>query len=1129
MKLTTTIKPLRTIFAASLLWMLFPLSVEAIDLKWNEAGSDQPLAEVLEELGVKYQVFFSYNAELLANVQVEFTYHEGESLDQAMSRLLANTPFDYETFGEKFFVVFEKSREGIRDSKKLRRSIEKISKLETKGNLNVLPQSGRTLDNIQRTAYYLTAKTLEKTVSGTVSNAAGEGLPGATVRAKGVNRGVLTDNLGKFELTLPDNVTTLIISYIGYETLEVEIAGRSVINIALNESVSLLDEVVVIGYGTQKKSDLTGAVSSVKSAEINAFPTTNVMQSLSGRAPGVQVLQSSGAPGGAVDVRIRGTNSIQGDNEPLYVVDGVPLAGQPTNINNADIQSVEILKDASATAIYGSRGANGVVIITTKAGFSGKTQVDFHTGYSVQSIIKRLDLMNASEYAQLHNIQAVNDGVAPYFTQAQIDAFGEGTDWQDLLFEQAPIWNTSLVVNGGDEKTQFSVGGSTFLQGGIIEGSDYNRYSFRTRFNHKIGDKIQVDVSMNTSRMRTGRKDSQGGARGTSLFNSVITSPPTASPYREDGAIFDFLALHPFVSPDQRNPLYDVKEDNRMIQANVVLGNISVSYNPTPSLTIKTLGGIENRDDRNDRYQTRNYRNSPGIAQVSTSQFTSLLSENTIAYNKSFAGKHNISAVGGFTYQNFLRTSLSASGSGFLSDVFETYNLGAAANSDIPASGFTESVLLSYLGRINYSLDNKYLLTVSFRTDGSSRFSEDNKWGYFPSGALAWRLSEEAFLKDNKLISNLKLRTSWGLTGSQAIEPYFTLNQLLPGNTIFGNDIFTTFAPGTRLPAGLKWETTEQIDMGVEIGILNNRLSLTADYYIKNTRDLLNVVGLPSSLGYTTTIQNVGTVQNRGLELGLDAYLFSGPGFNWNIYANAAFNRNEVKKLAGGKDILTNFVGILVLSDNLGILREGRPIGQFYGFLQDGYTENGSIKYKDLNGDGVINAEDKTYLGDPNPDVFFGFNSTMSFHGFQFTFFLQGAVGNEIFNVNAASSLDYGRGLNAPREVLTDHWTPSNPDAKYPVISRNSSAEVSDRFIEDGSFLRLKNVELAYSLPVAQLGAKALRQVQVYASGQNLLTATAYSWWDPEVNSRGVGTSGGVDHYSYPNAKSFTVGIRAGF
>jgi TonB-dependent starch-binding outer membrane protein SusC len=507
----------------------------------------------------------------------------------------------------------------------------------------------------------------------------------------------------------------------------------------------------------------------------------------------------------------------------------------------------------------------------------------------------------------------------------------------------------------------------------------------------------------------------------------------------------------------------------------------------------------------------------------------SRLNENTINYTKTFNGKHQISALLGFTYQDFETKFIAGSGVGFLSDAFETYSLQSSGTPGIPSSGYSKGVLLSYLGRLNYNLSEKYLFTFNFRTDGSSRYSEGNKWGYFPSGAVAWRVSEESFMHDQDVVSEMKLRGSWGVTGSQAISPYATLNQLFPGNTVFGNALYTTFAPSTTLPGDLKWETTEQFNVGLDLGLLNNRLFITADYYVKNTRDLLNTVRLPSSLGFNTTIQNIGEVQNKGIELGLDYKVLTG-AFRWDVSGNISFNRNKVVSLYNGADILGNFINVLVVGDNFSILREGRPIGQFWGYVEDGYNEQGRIRFKDLNEDGQINQNDKTYIGDPNPDFIYGLNSNMAFKNFELNIFVQGSQGNDIFNVSSiVSTMDFGQGMNMPKEVLYNRWTPQNPNAKYPLISRNTSARVSDRFVEDGSYMRLKNILLAYNLPIQSFGINWIKSAQVYVSGQNLLTLTKYSWWDPEVSSRGAGTQMGIDHFSYPVPKVFTVGLRAGF
>src|SRR5690554_2940183 len=715
-----------------------------------------------------------------------------------------------------------------------------------------------------------------RTITGTVTDAGGEPLIGVSVVIENSSSGTITDSDGRFSITVPSG-STLVFSYVGFESQTVPIGDQTEINITMSETVEALDEVVVIGYGTQRRSDLTGAVSQVSARDINAFPTTNVLQSLSGRAAGVQVSPTTGAPGAGLNVRIRGTNSIQGSNEPLYVVDGFPIFGNnPTVLNNTDIESIEVLKDASATAIYGSRGANGVVIITTKKGVAGETRVDLDLSYGQQELRKSLDLMNAAEYARFYNIQAVNDNVAEYFSQEEINRLGEGFDWQDFVFQKAPMQTATVNVNGGSENTQFSISGSYFGQEGIVKGSDYNRYSLRTNVDHKISDKFKVNLSSTFSNLKTARRDSDGGARGNSMIGAAISAAPSLTPFNNDGTYRVLANAYPFVAPDIINPINFINEQSNVIKANIFLANASFLYNPIPDLTIKVSGGMENRDDRTDIYTSRNFINSNGGASVSTSQFRSLLNENTISYSKTFNEKHEVSAVAGVTFQNFRTTFLTGSGVGFLSDISKSHDLGAAENPGIPGSGFSESVLLSYLGRLNYSFNNKYLFTVSFRSDGSSKYSEGNKWGYFPSGAIAWRMSEEDFLKDSRVISDLKLRASWGKTGSQAIEAYATLNRLESGKTAFGTELYTTFAPGTRLPGDLKWETTEQTDIGLDLGLFQNRILLTADYYIKNTRDLLNTVTLPSTLGFITTIQNIGKVQNKGFELTADANVFTG-------------------------------------------------------------------------------------------------------------------------------------------------------------------------------------------------------------------------------------------------------------
>jgi TonB-dependent starch-binding outer membrane protein SusC len=958
-------------------------------------------------------------------------------------------------------------------------------------------------------------------LSGRVTDENGQPLQGATVQLKGTSTSTASDVNGNFTIQVPETGGVLLISFVGFETVERAVSGIETVNVSLKRQIFETEEVVVIGYGTVRKRDVTGSISQVKSEEINAYPSANVLMSLSGRAPGIHIRQGSGAPGSGITVRIRGGNSILGGNEPLYVIDGFPINGNPTHLNNMDIESVEILKDATATAIYGSRGANGVVIITTKKGRAGRTVVDVETSYSSQRLVKKLDLMNAKEYAMFYNEQRANDNLSQYFTQAQIDGFGEGFDWQDLVFQTAPMSSTAVNVNGGTENTQFSLSGSMFSQEGIIKGSDYNRYSLVSSLNHKISNKFSVNVTSTLSRLITARRDNGGGNRGNSMIAAAVSAPPTLTPYNEDGSYRVLSTAYPFIATDIRNPLNFINEQSSQIRVNVALINAAVNYNITPDLVLKIAGGIENRDERTDVYTTTNFFNSLGSASVFAGQFTSLLNENTLTYKKTVNEKHRINALVGFTYQDFLNTSLSGGGTGFLSDIFETYDLGAAATAAVPGSNYIKSVLLSYLGRVNYNFDEKYLATISLRRDGSSRYSEGNKWGYFPSAAFAWRVSNEDFLSDNRTISDLKLRTSWGLTGSQAIDPYRTLNQLSAGRTVFNNSLANTFAPGTVYPGDLKWETTEQIDIGVDLGVLRNRLTLTADYYIKNTRDLLSRVILPSSMGYSSTTQNVGRIQNKGVELGLDADVIEG-AFSWNVNTNIAFNRNKVVELNNGEDLLRDNISMVVINDVTSILREGQPVGRFWGYREEGYDNKGDIIFSDLNHDGAITSDDKTYIGDPNPDFIYGLNSTMRFKTWELNVFFQGMKGNDIFNASAISNtLDYGFGLNMTKDVFNNRWTPTNTDAKYPRISNKTPIRVSDRMIEDGSYLRMKNIMLSYNLPLESMSIGWARSLQLYVSGQNLITFTNYSWWDPETNFR-------IDHHSYPGSKSVTFGIRAG-
>lgn len=967
-------------------------------------------------------------------------------------------------------------------------------------------------------------------VHGTVTNKDDKPLRNVSILAVGVKVGTATDANGHFSLTLPSgkNNIELEVSSIGYQTQRVKIGDQTEINITLEESVSELDE-VIIGYGTVKKRDLTGSVVQVKGADLNAFSAANPLLTLSGRAAGVQVKQVSGQPGEMAYIRIRGANSIQGSNDPLYVIDGIPT-DNPYLINNADIASMEILKDASSTAIYGSRGANGVVIITTKSGQVGPTKVSVESRYSIQQLRKKLALLNAEEYANFYNVLSANSGGQPIFTADMIKSYGKGTDWQDVVFRSAPTQDHTLTISGGNARTRFSLAGSLFDQQGIIENSSYKRYSGRMNFHHKVNDWMEVDFSTIATRSDQTLQSSAGARLGGSLIAAIITAPPIYKPYDDQGNLTIFRNVYPFVSSAMSNPLlYTKLTQGGTIKNEINTGGV-LTFRIIDGLRLKVRGGFVTRDIRGDTYRALEF-DQRGSASVSILNYTSALSENTLEYNRRLNKQHSFNILVGQTFQNFITKGLTGSAVDLLSDVTNTYNLASSRTPGIPGSSYKKSVLLSYLGRINYNYANFLLLTGSLRADGSSKYSVGQKWGYFPSFAIALNLKEKV-LSNIDFITDLKLRSSWGKTGSQAINEYATLNLLQPGFTIFGGDVRTvTLSPGSSFPSPLKWETTEQRDFGLDATFFDGRFRFVADYYKKVTTNLLSIVSMPTSTGYSSSVQNIGAMQNQGVEFSIDASVIKGKELKWDISGNISFNRNKIVKLYEGQDIITghfNFGGAQFV-DDIVVLREGEPLGMFYGYVEDGYTEGrygalSIIKYKDINNDGVINVSDKVKIGNPNPKFTYGFNTSLTYKAFSVGAYFQGTYGNDIANISGLSLYETPYRVNTFSEMPGNLATPDNPNAKYPQPEqRNLGLLFSKRFIENGSYLRMQHLELGYTL---QKGSKS---AYFFVSGENLLTITKYSWWDPEVNATGVDIVQGVDWNTYPRAKSYTFGAKLAF
>ncbi|RRB07808.1 SusC/RagA family TonB-linked outer membrane protein [Larkinella rosea] len=993
-------------------------------------------------------------------------------------------------------------------------------------------------------------------VSGRVTSETGEGLPGVSVVVKGSPRGTSTDAEGRYQLSVPNENVTLVFSFVGYASQEQVIGNRSVIDIQLVPDTKALNEVVVVGYGQVKKSDLTGAVATVPVEEIKKVAVTSLDQALQGRAAGVQITQNSGAPGGTTSIRIRGGNSIQGDNEPLYVIDGIPFkndgasSGSNFNVlstlNPSDIESISVLKDASSTAIYGSRGANGVVIITTKRGKAGKSTISFESYYGVQNVRRKYPVLNAREYAQFVNDANTNEGRPAVYTQAQVDAFGVGTDWQDEIFRQAPISNYQLSFSGGDEKTQYAVAGGYFKQNGIIVNSDFDRYSFRVNLDRKLTSKIKIGNSLTVNRTVTNQARSDGDLGSAGLVTiAALQFPPILPVTTPNGS---YLLTDPALAFTADNPVALARDNKNRNTAYRVFGNIFGDYQIIDGLSLRVSLGIDAVLQKQDSYLPRSV--SSGLAQggsatIYNAQSITWLNENLLTYTRTFNTIHNITALIGYTQQANRTESSRAQSRNFVNDNLGSSNLASGSVPLTPESGIGTWGLRSYLARINYGYKDKYLLTASFRTDGSSRFGTNKRNGYFPSAALAWRVSEEAFMKSSRVVNDLKVRLTYGATGNQdGVGNYPAYSLLGTQNYVFGNTVSTGLGPNQIANPDLSWETTTQADFGIDVGFLNNRITLTADAYLKRTKDLLLNVTVPSTSGFSSAIKNLGKVENKGLEFSISSRNIDG-AFKWNTDLNFASNRNKVLDIGGAPQIFAGSVANIGQGLNSGIIRVGEPLGSFFGYVTNGLYQTtdeltaltdpqarkpGDRKYADLNGDKKIDDNDRTIIGRAQPKFIGGISNTFSFKGFELTAFFQGVYGNNILNANRYELEYLNATTNQDRDVL-NRWTPTNTNTDIPRASTTRPANrVSTRQIEDGSYLRLKNLQLAYNLPTSVIQALKIQSVRVYVTAQNFLTWTSYSGYDPEVNRFGQDSrSQGFDYASYPATKTLLFGLNVGF
>ena len=959
-----------------------------------------------------------------------------------------------------------------------------------------------------------------KGVGGTVTDESGLPVPGAVVTLLSTKDYAVTDGNGHYALPHAVKGNIVECSCLGMENAKAVVDGP-VLDIRMSASKYVLDEssVVSIGYGAVKKKDLTGAVASVSGEQLSSFATSSVSEALQGRLAGVEVRSVTNEPGSTVSIRVRGTNSINGGNDPLWIIDGFP--GMAAMLNTADIESVEVLKDASATAIYGSRGSNGVIIVTTKKGTEGKTSVDYNGSVGVGFVANKLDLLDAAEYMQYQNILQKKS----VFSQDEIDAAGKGTDWQDLIYKPAVTNDHSVLVKAGTKTTKIAVGGSILDQQGIIPNSSYTKMSMRTSITHAISSTLDLTAGLIYTRTHHNKQ--------SGIVSQILKATPTLPAYQEDGSYTSLRDYYTFSPSGLKNPMALVNEKEYKWVSNRTMANAALTWKPFKGFSIRGAFNANLSNSRQDDYVSTKMPDSLGEISISTGEAHDITGEVTANYSTKING-HSISAMIGSTYEESVSRSTAMSGSDLTSDVAKTYGIASAGKFGTPSAGYAKWVMLSFLGRVNYSYKDRYLATVNFRADGSSRYSKGHKWGAFPSMALAWRISEEEFMKNVSIINNFKLRAGWGMTGNTAISPYATLDLLTPEKTVFNKELYTIYHPSSAYRFGLVWETTEQWNVGVDYGMWRDRLRLTADFYNKNTYNLLNTVELPGSSGYTNGTKNIGTMLNYGFEMQLDGRAVETKDFKWDIGCNISLNRNRVVELPDHEDVYGTKRSITIINDYVNILREGQPIGVFYGYVEDGYDDKGRIKYVDTDLSGKIDEKDKQIIGDPNPKMTYGLSTTLKWKWFTLSAYFQGSVGNDIYSLSMASlCYNYAgsKGINTMKAVLNDHWSEDNPNAQFPALTpaATASLKMSDRFVYDGSYFRMKNLELSYDIPMEKV--KWINRLNIYVSGQNLFTITKYPFYDPDVNTYGGSSSvsQGIDNFSYPSTRSYTFGVRVNF
>lgn len=1001
-------------------------------------------------------------------------------------------------------------------------------------------------------------KMQQQGMSGRITDSSGAPLPGVSVVIKGTTTGTISDADGRYTLAHVPHNAILIFSFVGMRNQEVEVAGETTVNITLEEETIGIGEVVAIGYGTVKKSDLTGSVSSIKADELNPGANASVEQALQGRVAGVQISQKSNEPGGGLSISIRGSGSIQAGNDPLYVVDGLivnngSVAGtggvgftgnenprNPLNsLNPLDIESLEVLKDASATAIFGSRGSNGVVIITTKKGRKGKLRVRYDGYYGIQKAAEMLDVLSPTEYRDILNAIIDLGGGNPSQRITEIE--GEGTNWQDLIYRTATTQNHNVSLSGGSDNMTYFFSLNYFEQEGLVDGSGMERYATRLNLAYDDKQSVRAGVNINGAYIHDDfASEGTGINENGGVIYTAVNYDPVITPYNEDGS----YKRSRFFTGD--NPLSILNGEDALAETFRFFGDTYLEYFLMPELSAKVKLGGDVQDVRRDVFiqpYTLSGAGTGGIATIQTGRKDYVSAEGTLNFNKEF-GEHRLSGLLGATWEYFQTKSFSGNAQGFALPDLGTSAIGSGDPllNDLSSSR-TQAKFISYLARVNYSLMDKYLFTASMRADGSSRFGENNKFGYFPSGAFAWKMHKENFMSGLNWITELKPRISLGSTGNANIGNSLAFQTFSAGSQVlFGNTFYSTIYPSRISNPDLTWERAVQYDMGFDFSILDNRLTGSFDYFNKETKDLLVSVPQPQNTGFSGQVQNLGGIRNQGFELSLSWDVVRSNKVSWNLSGNLSTLKNKVLDIGDRGDIIH---GGLSLIPDFSVITPGKPLDSYYGFIVDGiwqegddfsvttdHVSPGDIKFRDLKGDKTINGEDRTVIGDPIPDFTWGLTSNLKIKNFTLDIVMQGVEGVDKLNANLTNSMFPNNfRQNRIAKPLLNRWTPENPSNKYPsfvnpLASGGETALVNTLTVEDASYIRLQSVRLGYNVPVENIGV--FSKLSFYVTVQNLFTITDYLGTDPAANASGSNTMA-VDFNAYPVPRTYMIGVNVEF